>query len=61
MDKVSPMYKMELTKKVQDAIANTYSDREITYYIENWQEIYDNFGNANFGIYYTDSNREFID
>ena len=52
---------MDLTKNVQETISDKFSDREITYYIENWQEIYDNFGNANFGISYIDSNREFID
>lgn len=61
MDKISPSYKMNLVRNIQDVLVTKYTGREITFYIQNWQEIYDNFGNCNFDISYSDQNCEYID
>lgn len=61
MDRILPSYKMRLAKEVKQALENNYIGRELTYYIENWHEVYDDYGNSNFGISYSDQNREFVD
>ena len=61
MDKILPSYKTDLEKKVRAAIDNQYQGRDATYYLENWHEEYDDFGNGNFILWYNDNNREFLD
>lgn len=61
MDKILPSYKTDLEKKVRVAIDAKYSGRDTTYYLENWHEVYDDFGNSNFVLCYNDSNREYLD
>ena len=61
MDRILPSYKTDLEKKVRTAIESKYNGRDATYYLENWHEVYDDFGNCNFNLYYNDSNRQYLD
>lgn len=61
MDRILPSYKTELEKKVRSAVDSKYQGRDATYYFENWHEEYDDFGNGNFILWYSDNNREYLD
>lgn len=61
MDKILPSYKTDMEKKVRNALDNKYQGRDATYYLQNWFEEYDNFGNGNFCLCYIDNNRETLD
>ncbi|MGT2929247.1 abortive infection family protein [Streptococcus dentasini] len=57
---ISPVYRMELLKKVETKIWNKYSSyKNVEQYIRLNQTVYDNFGNADFYIsYFTEGNNK---
>lgn len=61
MNRILPSYKLALEKKVRAAIDQKYTARDATYYLEEWHESYDDFGNCNFYLSYNDNNREYLD
>lgn len=53
---------MTIVQKVNDALFGLYKGYEdVLSYIEKWHEVYDDFGNENFQIYFKDEERKKID
>lgn len=51
---ISPKYQMKLVESVENALWAEFSTskyKNVEYYIEKWNIVYDDFGNANFYIY----------
>jgi len=61
-NKISPKYQMGIVQDINDRLYELYKSYEdVENYIEKWQEVYDDFGNANFYMQYKDEERKKID
>lgn len=61
-NKISPKYQMGIVQDINDRLYELYKSYEdVENYIEKWQEVYDDFGNANFYIQYKDEEHKKID